>query len=194
MSFSSRLRVKNLSYGFLPGWWARHYGVTFGERYYADPEHRMRVTTRVKRLYATEMRALHTAEPDVSEEPVHPDYGNATSGAFAGCELQFPEDGCPVNKHLPPEKIAGLSLPEKIGDAWPYDDMIRQVEFMNAKHHRDTPPTLLPRGVLNEAFLIGGDKILTDMLEDPGAARHMLDFSYGLLEKTVEHNARVGHR
>ena len=194
MNETGRLRVKHLSFGFLPGWWVGHYGVAHGERYYTDPEFRMRANTRVKHILRNEMRELLIYDIDPADEPANPDYGNATSGAFAGCEVSFPEDGCPTNKHLPEEKLAGLKLPEKIEDAYPYNDMIRQVEFMNKKYGRDAMPVILPRGVLNEAFLIAGGKILTDMLGEPEEARRMLDFSYGLLEKTVEYNARIGYR
>jgi hypothetical protein len=125
---------------------------------------------------------------------VNPDYGNATTGAFAGCELHFPDDDCAWNKHLPEDQLAGLALPEKIEDVYPYNDMIRQVRAMNQKYNCDWLPTLLPRGVLNEAFLVGGEKILTDMYEAPDEAKRMLDFSFGLLKKTVEYNASLGHR
>ena len=35
-----KLKVKDLSFNFLPGWWAKHFGIKFGRTYYTDPEYR----------------------------------------------------------------------------------------------------------------------------------------------------------
>ena len=188
------LKVKDLTFNFMPGWWAKYHGIKFGEKYYTDPEYRMKTTACIRKLQKDEMGDLLINEPDLSEIPVGPDYGNATTGAFAGCEVQFPEDGAAWNKRLPEEKLKDIRLPEKLEESYPYQGMIEQVLYMNEKYGRRDLPTILPRGILNEAFLIGGEKILTDMYDDPDEARRVLDFSFELLRMTVEYNASLGYR
>ena len=189
-----KLKVKDLSFNFLPGWWAKHFGVKFGRPFYMDPEYRMKTSAEIKKLTAANYRSLLVNEPDTAEKPVKLDFGNATTGAYAGCHYEFPDDDAARNKHLDPEKLGSLKLPEKLEEAFPYNEIISQTNYMNKKYAHDEMPTILPRGILNEAFLIEGDKILTDMYEDPDEARRLLDFSYDLLEKTVEYNVSIGYR
>ena len=190
------LKVKDLTFGFLPGWWSKHFGITYGKRYYDDPEYRMTLCAEVHKLFNTQCRSLLHYEPNPNPQPwpVKLDYGNATTGIFAGCEYELPDDDVARNKHLPREKLAALKLPEKIQDVFPYNQIVEQTLYTNQKYNHNELPTILPRGVLNEAFLIEGEKIFTDMYEDPDEARRMLDFSYGLLEKTVRYNYSVGYR
>ena len=189
-----KLKVKDLSFSFLPGWWNRNFGVKFGDSYYMDPEYRMKQSAEVKKLYAQNYGSLLVNEPDTREVPVKLDFGNATTGMYVGCEYEFPDDDAARNKHLEPEKLDSIKLPEKIDEVFPYKEIVSQTNYMNQKYNQNEMPSILPRGILNEAFLIEGDKILSDMYENPEEARRILDFSYDLLEKTVEYNAGIGYR
>ena len=159
------LKVKDLSFNFLPGWWNRHFGVKFGDSYYLDPEYRMKQSAEVKKLYAQNYDSLLINNIDLNETPVKLDFGNATTGIYVGCEYEFPDDDAARNKHLDPEKLESIKLPEKIEEAYPYNEIIKQTNYTNEKYGKNEMPTILPRGILNEAFLIEGDKILVDMYD-----------------------------
>ena len=189
-----QLKVKDLTYNFLPGWWAKHYGIKYGERYITDPEYRLQVLAEVRELMTRDMPDLLINEPPPAVQYANLDFGNATTGAYVGCELRFPDDDAPCNKHLPPEMLASLALPRRIEEAYPYNEIVSQTNYLNVKYGCNKLPTIPTRGVLNEAFLIEGDKILTDMYEEPEEAWRILDFSYAMLEKITLHNIGVGYR
>ena len=190
----NKLKVKNLYYLFLPGWWAKNFGIIFGKKYYLDPEYRMKISTEIKKITAANYGSFIPSESEIRELPAKLDFNNATTGIYAGCEYELPDDDAPRNRHLDPDKLKFLELPDKFETTFPYSEIINQTNYMNLKYNYNEMPSILPRGILNEAFLIEGDKILTDMYEDPAEAKRILDFSYNLLEKTVEYNAGIGYR
>jgi uroporphyrinogen-III decarboxylase len=189
-----KLRVKDLSYNFMPSWFARNYGVKYGKPYFFDPEYRMKTEAEVKKLRIENLSSLMIHEEPPTQTPVRCDFGNATTGAFVGCEVEFPDDDSPRNKHLNEDRLDGLKLPDKIENVYPYKEMVSQTHYMNRKYKVNDLPIILPRGILNEAFLIEGDKILTDFYEDPDEAKRILDFSYGILERTVKYNVSIGYQ
>jgi len=189
-----KLKVKDLTFSFLPGWWARHFGLKFGRSYYMDPEYRMKLSTEIIKLTIENYGSLLVKEPEIRDVPVKLDFGNATTGAYVGCDYEFPDDDAARNRHLDPDKLGSLKVPDRIENCFPYNEIISQTNNMNRKYSYNEMPSILPRGILNEAFLVAGDSVLSDMYENPDEARRLLDFSYGLLGKTVEYNAGIGYR
>lgn len=184
------LLIEQLWVNFLPSWWNRNYGVTFGERLIFDPDYRVEVHRFAERTVADRFPGLGIGSPDARPGVVQPEFGNATTPALAGCEIIYPEDNHPCNLHLPAERIAALRVPEDLTQAFPYREVIDQVAYLNRKLNLDQKPVLATRGVLNDAMLIQGTSVFLDLAGEPNGAAPMLDYGYEVLTRLMDLNHR----
>ena len=186
------LPIHSLLYNFLPSWWHRGYGVDFGRRFLFDPEYRVECYLQMERILAERFPELTIGDPDPVARVVPPDFGNAATAAAAGCEIAYPQDNYPWNRHLEAEKIGTLRVAEDLASCFPYSEIVSQVQTLNRLYGRDETPLLIPRGVLNDAMLIRGQDFFVDRGENPQTARHLLDFCQRTLQSVVAFNAANG--
>lgn len=184
------LPIGGLAYNFLPSWWHSNYGVTFGRRYVFDPDYRVDVWSFASRTLAQRFPELHLGSSDPEPVITQPDFNNALTAAAAGCEVAYPEDNYPWSSHLDDNSIAALKPPEKIGETFPYSEIISQVRFLCDKLGKTVSPWLPTRGVLNDAILIGGTEFLTE-LADEGSdkAGALLGYCNSMLTGTMRYNS-----
>jgi len=183
------LAIDALAYNFLPSWWHRNYGVTFGERYVFDPDYRVDVWSFASRTLAERFPGLHLGSRDPEPVITQPDFNNALTAAASGCEVAYPEDNYPWSSHLDDGAVARLKPPETIGETFPYSEIISQVRFLAGKFGKDVSPWLPTRGVLNDAVLIGGTDFLAQLGDGTAEkARALLGYCHSMLTDTMRHN------
>ncbi len=189
------LRIEQMWCNFLPSWWNRNYGVAFGEHIIFDPDYRTEVSLFLARTLAQRFPELQIGSPDPKPQVTQPNLDNATTPALAGCEIHYPADNYPWNMHLPEERIAGLQLPSDLTQVFPYNEIISQVSYLNRKLELDATPWLPTRGVLNDAALLQGTSLFSDLLTNPQRAKHVLDYSHQLLMRLMRLNKEeLGYR
>lgn len=186
------LGIDGLCFNFLPSWWHRGYGVAFGERWLLDPDYRTETLRFMERTVSERFSGLGIGSPDPKPALTMPDFGNAVTPALAGCRVEYPVDNYPWSHHLERDRVAGLRVPARLADAWPYSEIVRQARYLSAKLGLATPPRFPPRGVQNDAVLIRGIEFFEDAMVDPPACRHLLAYSAGVLAAAIEENAGFG--
>lgn len=183
-----QLAIDSLFFNFLPSWWRSNYGLTFGERFVFDPDYRAGLHRFMERTVCERFPGLHIGSPDPLEGVVPPDFGNAITAAAAGCEVVYPLDNYPWNRHLSMEKVSGLQIPVDLTSTFPYSEILAQMRYLNHKLEKDTPILWNSRGVLNDAALIGGPAFLEEFGTDTPASRSLLDYSNGMLTAVIRAN------
>lgn len=189
---AGELPIRGMAISFMPSWWHRRYGITFGERYVFDPDYRVE-TTRFKWKAVNErFPELGIGSEDPRPEVIPADLHNALGPAAAGCEILFPDDNYPCSRHLAEDKIAGLKAPEDPENTYPYNEMIRQVKYLNSKLNKDVSPFIFKNGILNDAVLIRGDGIFLDLADENETGKTMMDYSFDLGIKVFNMNFKNG--
>ena len=185
--------VDCLTYNFLPSWWRGNYGLSFGKKYVFDPDFRVEQFRFMERTVCERFPELHIGSRDPVPQVVHPDFGNAITAAAAGCEVAYPEDNYPWNQHLPMEKASSLQVPEDLRIVFPYSEIMSQVLYLNKKLDKDVPVNWNQRGVLNDAMLIGGSTFFEEFAQDTPEARHLLEYSNGMLTAVIRADHELFH-
>ena len=179
-SVDDKLPIMGMSIGFMPSWWNKRYGITFGEKYIFDPDYRVE-TTRFK------WKAIHERFPEINVGSNNPkpefiriDLHNAMTPAVAGCEVVYPEDGYPTSKILPLDKIETLELPKDMENTFPYNEIIKQTKYLNRKLNTDVSPFIFKNGILNDAVLLRGSDMFGDLVDENELAKKVMDYSYNI--------------
>jgi uroporphyrinogen-III decarboxylase len=183
------LAVDKIIFTFLPSWWKGNYGITYGEKYVFDPDYRTEMFLFFDRTAAKRFPGINIGSKNPLPKVTQPDFNNTTTPALAGCEVFFPDDNFPWNKHLSLEQLEKLTIPKgKLARQFPYNEIIRQVRYLNHKYKQDVKPILPPRGVLNDAMLLQGSSFLEDYFCNPKAAKKLLDYTSSVLYAVIEEN------
>lgn len=186
-----RLNIGGLWFNFMPSWWRGNYGLSFGERFVFDPDYRVELHRFMARALAERLPELCIGSTDPQPQVILPDFANVITPALAGCEVIYPEDNYPWNRHLALDAIGRLTPPEDITAAFPYSEIARQVAYLNGKLGQDVRPSWKNRGVLNDAALIGGTDFFADFAEDAPTARHLVDYCNRILTALIVRNGRA---
>jgi hypothetical protein len=188
-----KLAINLLTYNFLPSWWRGNYGLSFGRKFAFDADYRVELHRFMNRNINSRFPGLHIGSKNPPAQVILPDFGNAITAAAAGCEVVYPEDNYPWNRHLPLEKIETLQVPPDLRVVFPYSEITRQVAYLNQQLGLDSPPNWNSRGVLNDAALIGGPAFLEEFGADSHISRHLIDYSNGMLTKVIRSNHELFH-
>ncbi len=194
-SVRHNLPIKALIYNFLPSWWYRSYGITFGKTFVFDSRYRLDCWLKMGRLLAERFPELSIGSVEPEPRVIPPDFGNAATAAAAGCDVAYPVDNYPWNRHLPIERLQrlqGSGGPEKIDAAFPYNEIVRQVETLNKELNTNVAPFLVPRGVLNDVLLIRGNDFFTDLQDGSPLAVRLLDYCSSILKAIIDFDGRTG--
>jgi hypothetical protein len=114
---------------FSPSWWFHHYGVSFEEPFYLDPETRIRNDVLMRKALHQRIRL---GQPDPQPRPVIGSRhiaGGFVVPALLGVEPRFSRDQAawPVPLHLDRQSALSLRVPD-LGSTWPMDVLICQYE------------------------------------------------------------------
>jgi hypothetical protein len=186
-----RIALAGAMFNFMPSWWYRGYGLVYGQRMVFDPDYRVETHRAMRRALFARYGEVGLGSRDPEPCVIAPDWENAQGPAAGGGQVEYPLDNYPISHHLTEEQIAALRVPEDVAACYPFCESIRQVLYLNDKLGLDAPPTLNARGVLNEACIIQGEKVLGDLYGDPEAARRLLGYAHGLILAILSHNQAV---
>ena len=192
-SVLDKLAIDGLSYNFLPSWWHKNYGLTFGRRFVFDPDYRVELHRFMARTVYERFPSLHIGLKDPEPQVILPDFGNAITAAAAGCEVAYPEDNYPWNQHIPMEKARELTVPPDLMTVFPYSEIASQVAYLNRKLGRDTPVYWNQRGVLNDAALIGGPAFMEEFGAHTDDAEKLIAYSNGMLTAVTRADGELFH-
>ena len=187
-----KLAIKSLVVNFMPSWWNKNYKVSFGERYFFNPDYRIEVVRYMSRTINQHFPDLNIGLKNPQPEVVLPSLGCATGVAAAGGEIFYPEDNYPWSKHLSHEAIEKLKLPKNIEEVFPFNEVISQTKYLNNKLNKDFKPYLVKNnGILNSAMLIMGDELLLDLAYKKDIAKKVLEYCYEMWIKIIDYNNKV---
>jgi hypothetical protein len=187
-SIQEPLPIKGVVFNFMPSWWYRNYGIEYGERMIFDPDYRVETHRAMRRIMAERFGAMHLGERDPQPCVTAPDWQNASTSAFAGCDVDYPKDNYPIGRHLPEDKLDNLHVPRDLWSVFPYNETARQVAYLNRRFNTDAANAVPTRGILNEAVILRGDALFLDMFVNPDRAQRVLDFSFNLMRRQLETN------
>jgi hypothetical protein len=191
------LAIGGIILNFMPSWWLGNYGIGYGEKMVFDPDYRTDAHRAMRRkIYERYGREFSFGCADPAPCVVAPDFQNTITQAFLGWNVQYPKDGYPMCLHHADsgeiDKLQTLCL-DNLWDHFPYSEIKKQVLYLNDKFDAKAVPVIPIRGVLNEAFLIQGTELYAGILdEDDKSVQKTIDFSYRLLLKQIEENAKAG--
>jgi uroporphyrinogen-III decarboxylase len=189
------LKISELWFNFLPSWWNRGYGITYGERFVFDPDYRTECYRFFDKTLFERFPGCALGERDAKPKVTSPDFGNAVTPAVAGCEVQFPVDNYPWNRHLQREQVRELVPPEDPLVRFPYSEIVSQLAYLNGKLNVDVKPYLPTRGILNDAELILGEDVFADMINAPQDAHRLFTYLLSLYAANMKINCeKFGYR
>jgi hypothetical protein len=170
---------------FHPSWWHQHYGLTFGEGFFFDPDRRVESERRMRVSLAERFGDLGLGEADSPARPVigpvHLAAGFLPS-AVLGCEIRYAPDASPevLPAHLSDEQILALQVPDlEVNPA--FRRLIGLMDALEARHGR-LEGDVNWEGVQNVALNLRGQQLLLDYYENPALARRLLDVVARTLE------------
>ncbi len=162
-----------LGVGFYPDWFHKHYGISFDEKYYFDPETRVEARMEMdKRLYER-FGDVGLGDPSPKPKPLIT-FGMVMLPSVFGCEIVFKADALPwaIPLNLSEDEVRKLEVPE-LFNAYPMKDMIKQIDYLQDKYGKVIGDINIT-GVQNLALKIRGDQLYIDYFENPELAHHLL--------------------
>jgi len=183
-----KIPLMYLNYNFMPAWWYHNFGFEFGEKVIFDPLYRMELQQAMQKALYQRFGDIGLGEENAPLEFSSAGWENATMQAFAGCNVAYPIDNYPWGEHLPADRILDLSVPEDVRSVFPFNDVIRQTEWMNQHLGTNQKPIFSPHGVLNESIQLRGTEFLGDMLVNPEEGKRILDFIFALNKGRIGNN------
>jgi uroporphyrinogen-III decarboxylase len=182
------LKISELWFNFLPSWWNREYGVTYGDRFVYDPDYRTECYRFFDKTLSERFPGCALGDRDAKPKVTSPDFGNAVTPALTGCEVKFPIDNYPMNGHLPRERVRALVPPADPLVQFPYSEIVSQIKYLSGKLNVDVKPYLPVRGILNDAELILGGDIFADMVIAPQEAHRLFTYLLTLFTGNMKIN------
>ena len=162
-----------LGVGFYPDWFNKHYGISFGKKYYFDPEARIEARMAVEKSLYERFGDVGLGNPDPEPKPLIT-FGMVMLPSIFGCEIIYKDDALPwaMPLNLSEDDIMKLEVPD-IFNAYPMTEMIQQIEYLKRKYGH-VVGDINTTGVQNLALKIRGDQLYFDFYEKPELCRHLM--------------------
>ncbi|MBW2285300.1 MAG: hypothetical protein JRF65_11945 [Deltaproteobacteria bacterium] len=162
-----------LGVGFYPDWFHTHYGISFDEKYYFDPETRVEARMEIDKRLHERFGDVGLGNPDPEPKPLIT-FGMAMLPAVFGCEIIFEKAALPwaMPLNLSEDEVMKLEVPD-IFNTPPMTDMIKQIEYLQGKYGRVVGDINIT-GVQNLALKIRGDQLYIDFFENPELCNYLL--------------------
>ena len=193
-SLSSLPVRAQVMFNFMPSWWARGYGIAFGERLFLDPEYRAQTLREMHRLAHDRFGDIGLGQADPAPVYTVDDLGNATLPAVFGCEVVFADDQYAANHPVDPEAADACEVPRDVTAAFPMCEIVSQARRMNERHGVDVRPCWATMGVLNAAVRTTGTELFADLAADPDRAHRLLRKTRDLMLASIDFFETVGTR
>lgn len=180
------LAMVMVNVNLLPAWWHEHYGLSFGERYYKDPECRIEADRFMKRTLHERFGDLGLGMSRPDPVPVVDGYCVATLPALFGASVVFSDSAYPaaIDTNLPDDEADALEVPGDILSRSPLDEIVQQADFLKARYGR-VIVGINWQGVLNLALKIRGQNLFFDFYDNPDRADRLLAIAQATIIKTI---------
>ena len=179
-------------FNFMPSWWHREYGISFGERVFSDPEYRASLARDMHRLAFERFGEAGLGDPEPKLTYINDDLGNATMPAAFGCEVVFADDKYPACLQLSEREIEDMSLPEDLTGTYPFCEIMRQAEHVNEERDAGLRPWWPTMGVQNIALQTAGANFFAEYYANPTRARRLLELSCQLMVTSLDYFVSAG--
>ncbi len=162
-----------LGVGFYPDWFNKYYGISFGKKYYFDPEARIEARMKIEKCLYERFGDVGLGNPDPEPKPLIT-FGMVMLPSIFGCEIIYKDDALPwaMPLNLSEDDIMKLEVPD-IFTAYPMTEMIKQIEYLKEKYGK-VVGDINTTGVQNLALKIRGDRLYFDFYENPELCRHLM--------------------
>jgi len=179
-----------LGVGFYPDWFYNHYGISFDQKYYFDPETRIEARMAIDRALYERFGDVGLGDPDPKPRPLIT-FGMVMLPAVFGCEIVFERDALPwaMPLNLSRDQIMKLDPPD-IFESAPMKQMIKQIEYLKDKYGT-VVGDINTTGVQNLALKIRGDQLYIDYFEDPELCHHLLGICAKAIVELFKFNKKV---
>lgn len=181
------LRVE---FGFTPRWFHESCGVDFTERWHLDPLYRRKSLVAMRQELNRRFPTLQLGgqAPESCPATIDGVHGALIVPMLFGVPVQYYVDNWPAAQHrfLTDAQAAELA-PPVFDDVPVFAQVLAQMDTIEREFGR-IEGYLNWQGVLNVAFRLRGAAIFTDVLADPGLARHVFDV---ITETMIEGMKRV---
>ena len=163
-----------LGVGFYPDWFNKHYGISFGKKYYFDPEARIEARMAVEKCLYERFGDVGLGNPDPEPKPLIT-FGMVMLPSIFGCEIIYKDDALPwaMPLNLSEDDIMKLEVPD-ILNSYPMTEMIKQIEYLKGKYGH-VVGDINTTGVQNLALKLRGDQLYFDFYEKPDLCRHLME-------------------
>lgn len=176
---------------FMPSWWHRNFGVTFGERWVMDADYRVSTLTEMMRLLYGRFGDVGLGLRDPCPQLALFNLHNATLPAVLGCEVVFPDDNYAWSHQLPIDKLGTISLPPDWTERFPVRELISQAHYLSSQYNQPVPCNWNTQGVQNVAVSTGGVQFLASYRDQPNLALHLLDTAAATIRASIHYMASV---
>ena len=179
-----------VEFGFTPRWYRDHCGIDFSARWHEDPLYRAETVETMRRELERRFpdlgfRARFEKRPAGNLDGVH---GALAVARLFGIPAEYYADNWPAAKRefLPEAEIARLEPADFDNNAF-FQGLLSQMKTLEDAFGV-AEGYLNWQGVLNNAFRIRGETVLSDMMANPGLARHLFEV---IAETMIEGMRRV---
>ena len=166
-----------IEFGFTPRWFHEHCGIDFSEQWHLDPFYRRETLVAACKELNRRFPKLQLGGDDPDSRPASLDgvHGALLVAMIHGVPAEYYADNWPAAKlvFLDENATAALTVPD-IPATPVMQQLLEQMDVIEAEHGR-IEGYLNWQGVLNNAFRIRGETVLTDMVMNPDLAHHLFD-------------------
>jgi len=169
--------VLRVEFGFTPRWYRAALGIDFSERWHRDPAYRRETVAAMRCELNRRFPALHLGgdQPEATPGTIDGIYGALLVPMIFGVSAEYYCDNWPAASHnvLSEKAIASLEVPDLM-NAPVFVQVLDQIDAMDRESGR-VEGYLNWQGVLNNAYRLRGQAILSDLFIQPDLAHHLFD-------------------
>jgi hypothetical protein len=178
---------------FHASWWHRHYGFTFDEGFFFDPDLRVESERQMREILHERFGDLGLGEPDAKPRPVIGPVNLAAGflpSAVLGCEVKYVDDATleVLPAHLTDEQVMALTVPDLETNP-AFRKLIALMDALEARFGR-LEGDVNWEGVQNVALNLRGPELFLDYYDNPALARRLLDVAAGTISAMAQYVRR----
>jgi len=172
--------------GFMPAWWTKEYGITFGSDFHLNAEvHRNTLAEMeaILRERFADLPNFFCGDDYANSYPVERRYGDAFIPALFGSEVVFDDaSGHPFAKCLllSDEDARNLEVPDVVNNPI-FKSLLKQRQNENVR----VTGELGFEGVINIAHKLRGEEMFVDMIQEPDLIHHVFEVVYQTIDSVV---------
>jgi hypothetical protein len=192
----------NLGIGFTPSLLHKQFGVDLGERFYRDPDYRIRTTMELDRAVYDAYGRLGLGFKEPFPRGTIAPFGHRFMPVMYGCDCNFTPDSEPWGaiRTLREEEIDGLPVwtRERFEASEPVREVLEQARHIRKHYDLSKTRASDPRipelstqqnlgSVVNTAFSVQGDSLFMDYIVRPDTARKFYANITDLMLRCIEY-------